>query len=305
MLMRGMIFNIQRFSLHDGPGIRTNIFFQGCPLSCEWCHNPEGKRFAPVLRYDSSKCVGCGECVKICDCHRFEGGIHTICRENCNSCGKCADVCMWEALELPAHSVTADEVMEQIVSDIDFFRESGGGITLTGGEPLAQPEFALALAKKARERGISVCLETSGFCSPEILSEIAPFISRFLYDWKITDDELHRRYTGQSNQLIRENLRLLNRLGAELELRCPIIPTINDSEAHLSGIAALAKELSAIRAITLEGYHVFGRDKAEQVGEKPFFLSSSMNGENLAVFAEKLKSLLPKEVELNIPTVGM
>ena len=297
--MEGLIFNIQRFSIYDGPGIRTNLFLQGCPLSCAWCHNPEGKPFRPVLRFDPAKCVGCGACASVCGRHILENGQHRIDRESCAGCGKCASLCRWEALELPAKRVKAEDAMAQVLRDRDFFEESGGGLTLTGGEPLAQPEFAKELARLSKEAGITVCVETSGFCPPEVLGEIAGDVDLFLYDWKITDDGLHRQYTGQSNIQIRENLALLNRLGARVELRCPIIPGINDDPGHLAGIGELTREFPCICAVTLEGYHPLGCGKAEQVGMEPFPLKTAMEQGRLEKLAAQLKPLSAVPVQFH------
>ncbi len=263
----GLIFDIQKFCIHDGPGIRTTVFFKGCPLRCEWCHNPESKRAKKELIYNPHSCVGCGACAEVCSAEaHILTPMHTVDRSVCTACGKCADVCPTQALSIAGKEMSADEVMREVLRDRAFYETSGGGLTLSGGELFLQFDFALELLKSARENGLHTCVETCGFTEKEKLLRIAAFTDLFLYDWKCTDPALHKRYTGVGNHEILENLRALNDIGASVVLRCPIVPGVNDTEAHFDGIASLAETLPCITAVELEPYHALGTDKAVRLG---------------------------------------
>lgn len=265
--MKGLIFNIQRFSIHDGPGIRTNVFFKGCPLRCAWCHNPEGLSPNPELSFTAEKCLGCRSCERACSrgVHRFTKGAHRLAWERCAACGACAGVCPAGALEILGKRWTVEQTVQAVARDRLFYLD-GGGATLTGGEPLLQGEFAIALARALQQQGIGVCLETSGCAPAETVARIAPYIDYFLFDVKETDPERHRRFTGAEMAPIQENLRMLDRLGARLILRCPIIPGVNQRPAHFAALAQLAKRLSHVEQIHLEPYHPMGMEKARRMG---------------------------------------
>lgn len=264
-MQNGTVFNIQKFSINDGPGIRTTVFLKGCPLNCLWCHNPESKSVKPELFYNFEKCVGCGGCVKVCpnSCHIFEGDTHIFNRENCIVCGKCAEVCYVEALETVGEEKTVLEVIAEVLKDKDFYDNSGGGITVSGGEPMLQFDFTYELLKSAKENGLHTCIETCGFAKEENLIKIAPLVDIFLFDYKETDSQKHKEYTGVANEIIIENLKMLDKMGCKTILRCPIIPTLNDREDHLNGIAAIANELENIIEINIEPYHPLGSSKAK------------------------------------------
>ncbi len=267
----GLVLNIQRYCLHDGPGIRTTVFLKGCPLRCAWCHNPESQASHPELMYFSSLCVGCGRCAEVCPagCHVFsEDGLHRYHPESCVGCGRCAEVCLSKALELKGREMTASEVLAEVMKDASFFENSGGGMTVSGGEPLFQPDFLLELLQDAKARGLHTAIETSGFGKAEELRRIAPYVDLFLYDDKLTDPELHRRWTGGAQEVVLQNLELLNELGAKVILRCPIIPGVNDQEEHYRGIEALAASLEAVIGVEYEPYHDYGRSKAEALGRR-------------------------------------
>ena len=223
----GRVFDIQRFSLHDGPGIRTTVFLKGCPLRCLWCHNPEGISASPTVSFLPEKCMACGECVRICahGAHRLEASdpsdskaIHVYDRETCQECGECAEFCDTGTLEFVGRPMTVEEVMKEVKQDRAFYLTSGGGMTISGGEPLAQIDFTLALLRAAREQGIHRCVETAGFASWERLRAILPMVNLFLFDCKETDAQRHAEFTGQSNRIILENLRALHAAGAKVEL---------------------------------------------------------------------------------------
>ena len=291
------VFNIQCFSVHDGPGIRTSVFLKGCPLDCLWCHNPESKRREPELFYDESKCIGCGECSRVCECHRIVGTtdravnaapdrnantdlahtppdqIHSFDRGGCKGCGRCADVCPAEALELCGRELTVGETLETVLRDRDFYgSEYGltvrGGLTVTGGEPLYSFEFTYNLLRGAKASGLHTCVETSG-CAPfERLRELAEVCDIFLYDYKETSPELHKKYTGVDNRQIVDNLLRLDSVGAKSILRCPIIPGLNDRPEHLAAIASLANRLTNIIEIDVEPYHPLGAAKCLRLGRE-------------------------------------
>ena len=268
--MKAVIFDIQKFSLHDGPGIRTTVFFKGCPLRCLWCHNPESWKHTPQIFCTPSKCIGCGKCAAVCgnECHKFGPNGHIFERDNCSVCGKCTEACPAECLELCGRAYSVEEVIAEVLKDRIFYENSGGGMTLSGGEPMMQFDFALELSRKAREAGLHIAMETCGFAPQENFEAILPYIDLFLFDIKSTDPEKHRRFTGQDFSLIHENLRMIDRCGKKFRLRCPLIPGMNDSEKELSGIAALANTLDNVQGIDIEPYHPLGVSKAERLGEK-------------------------------------
>jgi pyruvate formate lyase activating enzyme len=264
----GVIFDIQKFCIHDGPGIRTTVFLKGCPLRCAWCHNPESQRQAPELLYTGHSCIGCGACLSVCPnhAHEIKNGVHILDHALCRACGICAEVCPAQALSVAGKEISAEEILGEILRDKPFYDASGGGLTISGGEPCLQPDFTLALLKGAKENGLHTCIETCGFADTEKLLAIAAFTDLFLYDWKCTDDALHRTYTGVGNERILKNLRALDAVGARVILRCPIIPKVNNNEAHFDGIAALANSLKCISAVEIEPYHTLGTGKAEGLG---------------------------------------
>lgn len=263
----GLIFDVQKFCIHDGPGIRTTVFLKGCPLRCAWCHNPESQSEKKELLFTSRLCVSCGACADSCPAHIYASAPHTVDRSLCTACGKCTELCPTQALALTGRDMTAEQIMREILRDRAFYGDSGGGLTLSGGEPLMQFDFTLSLLRAAKENGLHTCLETCGFSEKEKLLQAAAYTDLFLYDWKCTDPSLHKRYTGADNEKILDNLRALDALGAAVILRCPIIPDVNDTDAHFSGIAALANSLACVKAVEIEPYHALGTDKAQRLGK--------------------------------------
>lgn len=271
--MRGRVFDIQRFSIHDGPGIRTTIFLKGCPLRCLWCHNPEGISPKPALSYLPEKCIGCGECFPVCKEGALEkskpvalGPKAALDRARCTGCGACGPVCDPKALEMVGREIAAEDVLEVVLRDREYYAASGGGITLSGGDPVFQPEFAEALLKAAKAKGLHTVVETAGFAEWSVFERLMPLVDLFLYDCKETDPQLHESFTGQSNEKIRSNLRKLHAAGANILLRCPMIPEYNARREHLDGIAALARELPKLKGVELLPYHRMGRAKLNRFG---------------------------------------
>jgi pyruvate formate lyase activating enzyme len=271
---RGLIFNIQKFSLHDGSGIRTLVFLQGCPLACRWCSNPEGQARLPVLAFDVNKCIGtaeCDRCLQACAEKAIAcsgDGRVRIERELCNDCGKCAEICPSLALTLLGRTMSVGEVLDAVEEDGSFYARSGGGLTLSGGEPLSQPRFAGELLKTARSRGIGTALETSGHCRWEDLQEVCRYADQVFYDVKCLDPARHEDHVRVGNRLILENLRRLCEQFPDLPVvvRTPIIPGFNDSPEDVAAVAGFVRDLPGSRSHELLPYHGFGGPKYRQLG---------------------------------------
>ena len=270
------IFDIQKFSIHDGPGIRTTVFFKGCPLHCLWCHNPESHTAAPELFFTAEKCTGCGTCIRVCPAgaHALTpAGLHTLDRSRCTRCGRCAEQCPAEALALCGRTMQLSEVLSEVRKDRAFYENSGGGMTLSGGEPMAQFPFVRALCEAAKNApGIPhIALETCGFAPEAQFRELLPWVDLFLFDIKTLLPEKHLRYTGVPLAPILDTLRFLDQAGATLALRCPLIPGLNDTEEELQRIAGLADGLSHAQSIDLEPYHPLGEAKSVRLGRTPAY----------------------------------
>ncbi len=267
--IKGFVFDLHRFSIHDGPGIRTTVFLKGCPLACVWCHNPESKSVGVEKIVRQARCIRCGACVEACPEHAVSlngDGIVTD-RERCTACGNCAEVCVADASEMVGKETSAADLLQEIERDRLFYDESGGGVTFSGGEPLLQLKFLEAVMTAAHTRGIRTALDTSGYVPWESFLKVLPFTDLVLYDLKLMDDQKHFRYTGVSNQIILENLRKLNRQGKKIWLRFPVIPGLNDDETNLKALAKLAKNLHHVERINLLPYHTAAIKKYEGLGQ--------------------------------------
>jgi glycyl-radical enzyme activating protein len=266
-MIDALILDIHRASLEDGPGIRTTIFLKGCPMRCRWCHNPESIHSDRELAFFKEKCTLCGACMDACpnQVHAVDND-HNLDRTLCRTCGRCTDVCPYEALKITGVVMSVNEVLKVVLKDISYYEESGGGITVSGGEPMYQTAFTLELLKKAKEKGIHTCLDTSGFAPGSDFGKVIPYVDLFLYDYKVTGSDKHRELTDVPGELIVGNLHLLYEKGARIELRCPLIPGVNDDDDHLEHIAQMKRDFPKLTAVTIMPYHTSGRAKYDRYG---------------------------------------
>jgi pyruvate formate lyase activating enzyme len=259
MITADVVFNIQRFSLHDGPGIRTTVFLKGCSMRCFWCHNPEGQHHQPELRYFPDRCLACGACVESCpnQAHEIHDGVHVFLRERCDLSAKCVETCTPQALQLEGRLMTVEQVMEEVLSDKPFYDASGGGVTLSGGEPTMSRDFALEILKECRRKQIHTAVETCGEVPWKSLEVLLPLTDLIMMDLKHISRVKHERATGQANDRILENAHQLALTDKPLVFRTPIVPTVNDTEEEIGNIASFVRGLIELRKTT------------KKVGDKP------------------------------------
>jgi len=262
-LIKGTVFDIRKYSIHDGPGIRTTVFFKGCPLSCWWCHNPEGQARAIEVIFRENRCIRCGACVEVCEHAAISwSGVGPITdRTKCLRCEVCAAACYTGARECVGRELTVPQVMAEIERDLVFYDESGGGVTMSGGEPLLQPDFAFVLLEACKGKGIHTAIDTCGFVAWEALDRIRELVDLFMYDLKLMDEARHRKFTGASNELIVSNLQELSRRGHSIVLRVPVVPEVNDDDESIRQIGAFAASLPHVDGIDLLPYHHMGVNK--------------------------------------------
>ena len=269
--MEGMIFDIQRFSLQDGPGIRTTVFFKGCSLDCFWCHNPESKSSFQQLQFFRHLCTGCRACISACSQKALEMGTDhraILRRDRCLVCGDCAKVCPAEALMMCGSYKTVDDVMQVLLRDKPFYEQSGGGITISGGEPLMQADFAAELLKRCRDEGLHTAVDTAGHVPWESFEKVLPYTHLFLYDLKGLDSDKHKQATGVDQAVILRNLERLSNTGASIIIRIPVIPGYNDQIEDMTRMAQYLHELQGIECVELSPYHRLADGKLESLGQK-------------------------------------
>jgi pyruvate formate lyase activating enzyme len=292
-MQTGLIFDIKRYAIHDGPGIRTTVFFKGCPFSCWWCHNPEGLEITPQNLYSQERCVGCGHCANLCPSGALRPAPRGVMSEPalCEHCGTCALNCPAEARELAGKYLSVENLMEIIEKDVLFYDESGGGVTFSGGEPLLQANFLLELLKASGQRDIHRAIDTTGYADTSILMEIAREAELFLFDIKLMDPQKHKQYTGVSNRKILHNLERLTRETVEITIRIPLIPGINDDDENITQTGTYISRLPGVENVDILPYHEAARYKYLKINAN-YYTKNILppDGDRLSAVAQRLES---------------
>jgi len=274
MSVTGRIFDIKRYSVHDGPGIRTTVFLKGCSLNCRWCHNPESVDPGPELMHWPGRCARCYACLAACPkkaIAKDAAGAAVVDRSKCDLCGRCAEACLYDALQIIGREMTVDEVLDEVEKDRVFYEQSGGGVTLSGGDPSMQAVFAEALLDGCRARGLRTAIDTAGFSPNGVLERLAAKTDLVLFDLKAVDDARHREFTGVPNATILANLEKLAAGRTEVWLRIPLVAGVNDDEDNVGRVIALLRSLGTIKRVALLPYHSGGLEKARRIGKDDRF----------------------------------
>lgn len=279
----GIIFDIKKYAIHDGPGIRTTVFFKGCPMRCSWCHNPESWSPEPELMFRAVRCIRCGQCVEICpeDAIELVDELPYTDTARCTACGTCIPTCPSQARAIAGRTITVDDVITEIVKDTVFYDESGGGVTFSGGEPLMQPDFLMALLAECRLRGIHTAIDTCCHAEGAMMEKISPLGDLFLCDLKHLDSGKHEHFTGVENGRILENISFLTKSGRPVIIRIPLVPGFNDTVEEITAIVQFVKSLKAIQQINLLPYNSAGVSKAQRLGRNVEILQSQRPDDTL------------------------
>ena len=285
----GLIFSIKRFEINDGVGVRTTVFLKGCPLECLWCHNPEGLSKKQEIGVFSQKCIGCMDCANECECHLFTDSGRVFLRDKCKGCMKCADLCVSGAIVEYGKKYSAEELLFEVLKDREIYEKTGGGITLSGGEPMLQPDFVLELLKLAKNENLNTALDTCGYAKWENYEKVLPFVDMVLYDLKAFDPNLHKTLTGKDNTLILDNLKKISQTKTKIAVRIPLIPTLNDGE--IKEIGEFLSQLENIVEVKVLPYHNYSSNKYQSLN-KSYLLDEIVppNDEEIELAIKTLKS---------------
>lgn len=301
MSVTANITNISRCSLHDGPGLRTVVYFKGCTLHCMWCHNPETISSKKEIMFRPEKCICCGKCIEVCPgSYRIKNGKIDFLRENCKGCGKCAEECPSTAISIAGNSMTVDEALSEIAKDAHYYTENGGGVTFSGGECLLQADFTAKLAKKCKEANISTAIESAFFVPYANTEKVLPYIDFIFADLKIPDDKLHQKYTGASNELIIENIRKISNIHKCITIRIPLIPGVNDSEESMKAFSQIINTFgNGIVGVELLKYNYMAGSKYRLVGRQyTDFGGASQSDERVEILCQVLKENLSDKINV-------